>query len=192
MFLFDILNEQWDQEPEQQGLPGIPSPQQHLTQTNLKQYGPTSWKANTVTSINGQDGRQARTTSIAKLSPRNNYIVTGQVGISSPNGKPAMVKWSVVISRSTGQIIAQDTTRLDDFATDAVYNHLTMNGLMKRVIVNPLIQSPTKVDEAAQDDQSVVDKEAPDTGGEQKHPRLCLLLFLITSHGITLKQLGVY
>ena len=71
MFLFDILNEQWDQEPEQQGLPGIPSPQQHLTQTNLKQYGPTSWKANTVTSISGQDGRQARTSRDRKSTRLN-------------------------------------------------------------------------------------------------------------------------
>lgn len=164
------------EEAEQMELPGIPTPQQAMSQSNLKQYGQPSWRATTPTAVDGQgehQGSQVRVTSLYKLSPRDNFIINGKAEITTPDGQKMVQPWSLVVQRKTGAVLAKNVGKLDDFSLDAVFNHITTAGLMRKQYANPLQNDPNDaVMEEEQNDQSMVDKETPDQEGERKHPRL--------------------
>ncbi len=163
------------EEADQMELPGIPSPQQAMSQSNLKQYGQPAWRATTPTGVDGQgehQGFKARITSLYKLSPRDNLIINGKAEITTPDGQKMVQPWSLVTQRKTGAVLAKNVSKLDDFTLDAVFNHLTTAGLMRKQYANPLAGDIQDDVMEAQDDQSMVDKETPDQEGERKHPRL--------------------
>jgi len=136
-----LQGEQGLEEAEQMELPGIPTPQQAMSQSNLKQYGQPSWRASTPTGVDGQDefqGFKARITSLYKLSPRDNLIVNGKAEVTTPDGQKTVQPWSLVVQRKTGAVLAKNVSKLNDFTLDAVFNHLTTAGLMRKQYANPL------------------------------------------------------